>query len=77
MPVTPTETLEPPARQLMRASIQNAPLCPEAMAMFGEATAKGQLGGWKTLEMVLRYAHLMPKQKEEAILLMQRTGTHA
>lgn len=35
-----------------------------------------ELGGWKTLEMVLRYAHLMPKQKEEAILLMQRTGTN-
>lgn len=38
-----------------------------------------ELGGWKTLDMVLRYAHLTPKLKEDAIKQMQaisRTGTH-
>lgn len=35
-----------------------------------------ELGGWKTLAMVARYAHLMPKQKEDAIRKMQgKTGT--
>ena len=31
-----------------------------------------ELGGWKTLEMVLRYAHLTPKEKEDAIRKMQQ-----
>jgi len=30
-----------------------------------------ELGGWKTLEMVLRYSHLIPQQKEDAIRRMQ------
>ena len=37
-----------------------------------------ELGGWKSLEMVMRYAHLQPKQKEDAIKQMQavlKTGT--
>jgi hypothetical protein len=37
-----------------------------------------ELGGWKTLAMVARYAHFKPKQKKDAILKMQgwgKTGT--
>jgi hypothetical protein len=39
-----------------------------------------ELGGWKTLDMVRRYAHLMPQQKEDAIRKMQawgKTGTNS
>lgn len=36
-----------------------------------------ELGGWKTLEMVLRYAHLSPQQKEDAIRKMQQWGRDA
>jgi integrase len=31
-----------------------------------------ELGGWKTLDMVLRYAHLTPEVKEDAIRKMQQ-----
>ena len=33
-----------------------------------------ELGGWKTLDMVLRYAHLTPELKEDAIRKMQKWG---
>lgn len=39
-----------------------------------------ELGGWKTLDMVLRYAHLTASTKEDAIRNMQgwnKTGTNA
>ena len=42
-----------------------------------ELTVIKELGGWKTLEMVVRYSHLIPQQKEDAIRKMQgKTGTH-
>ncbi len=39
------------------------------LAMSGEATLLEikQAGGWKTLDMVLRYAHLMPGQADDVI----------
>jgi len=35
-----------------------------------------QLGGWKTLQMVQRYAHLSPDHKREAIERLSTVATH-
>ena len=72
------ETICPDPQNCRHYSTFILPVFASRLAMAGvDPLTKQQLGGWKTLQMVLRYAHLSPDHKRAALgrLISYRTDT--